>query len=239
MLEPGSPARTASSAPRALFHSFWLTVFGVVLLRTAWIGDDAYFTFRTIDNFVHGYGLRWNVAERVQTYTHPLWLAVVAAFYAVTGEPYFTAIGISIALSLAVIWFVMRFAPSMWAAALGLTVLVCSRAFVDYSTSGLENPLTNLLLVLFLSSYFAGRSGRLTTSLLASLVLLNRIALALIVVPPLLFMLPRGRRIGDHAKFAAGFMPLVAWHVFSLLYYGFSLPNTVYAKLKTGIPERE
>ena len=48
----------------------------VVLIRTAWICDDAYITFRTIDNFLHGFGLRWNVAERVQSFTHPLWLIV-------------------------------------------------------------------------------------------------------------------------------------------------------------------
>ena len=52
----------------------WLSLFSMALVRTAWVGDDAYFTFRTIDNFVHGYGLRWNIAERVQAYTHPLWM---------------------------------------------------------------------------------------------------------------------------------------------------------------------
>jgi hypothetical protein len=52
------------------------------------VGDDAYFTFRTIDNFVHGYGLRWNIAERVQAYTHPLWLLLLTPFYWITGEPF-------------------------------------------------------------------------------------------------------------------------------------------------------
>jgi arabinofuranosyltransferase len=49
-----------------------LALFAVVLCRTAWVGDDAYITFRTVDNLVHGYGARWNVDERVQAYTHPL-----------------------------------------------------------------------------------------------------------------------------------------------------------------------
>ena len=34
-----------------------LVVF-VTLLSTAWIAEDAHITFRTIDNFVNGYGLR-------------------------------------------------------------------------------------------------------------------------------------------------------------------------------------
>ncbi len=32
---------------------------------------------------------------------------------------------------------------------------------------------------------------------------------------------------------------MVAWELFSLLYYGFQFPNTAYAKLKTGIPGSE
>jgi hypothetical protein len=27
----------------------------------AWVGEDAFITFRTIDQFVHGAGLRWNL----------------------------------------------------------------------------------------------------------------------------------------------------------------------------------
>ena len=37
-----------------------LLLYGVVLLRTAWLCDDAYITFRTVDNFINGFGLRWN-----------------------------------------------------------------------------------------------------------------------------------------------------------------------------------
>ena len=36
-----------------------------------------------------------------------------------------------------------------------------------------------------------------------------------------------------------GFLPIIIWEVFSLLYYGFPFPNTYYAKLTTGIPQSE
>ena len=52
-----------------------------LLVKTAWLSDDAYITFRTIDNFVNGYGLRWNIAERVQSFTHPLWLLLLSGIY--------------------------------------------------------------------------------------------------------------------------------------------------------------
>ena len=48
-------------------------VFAVILFRTAWISDDALISFRTVLNVTHGYGLTFNIVERVQTFTHPLW----------------------------------------------------------------------------------------------------------------------------------------------------------------------
>src|SRR5437868_2600834 len=78
------------------------TLVGAVALRTAWMADEAFITFRVADNFVHGLGLRWNVAERVQVYTHPAWLALVAVFYAVTHEAYFTVLALSIVLAIGV-----------------------------------------------------------------------------------------------------------------------------------------
>jgi len=41
------------------------------------------------------------------------------------------------------------------------------------------------------------------------------------------------------AALAIGLLPLAAWEIFSLVYYGFPLPNTAYAKLSTGIPSGE
>ena len=224
--------------PRA-FTIASLSVFALILVRTAWVGDDAYFTFRTIDNFTHGYGLRWNVAERVQVYTHPLWMALVAAFYWWTGEPYFTSIAISITLTLVTLWLLMRLAGSVGVAAAGLTVLFCSRAFIDYSTSGLENSLTNLLVVLFITCYRSVDRRFVVSSLVAALLMLNRLDAGLLVLPAWAALVPRRGVWRDYARIAVAFLPLVLWEVFSVLYYGVPFPNTAYAKLRTAIPERE
>ncbi len=127
----------------------------IVILRYAWLSDDAYITFRVVDNAAAGLGLRWNPAERVQAYTHPLWLFVLLAGRLLTGELYYTAIVLSVALSVVAAWlltFRLRAAPA--AAVLGLLVLTLSRAFVDYATSGLENALSHLLLAAFLVVWF-------------------------------------------------------------------------------------
>src|SRR5579859_6307782 len=85
-----SPAREAPSQRRALA----IVLTGLVLaavVRRAFATDDAYITFRTVDNVIHGYGLTWNVAERVQAFTSPLWMMLVAVPAFVTREVYNTS----------------------------------------------------------------------------------------------------------------------------------------------------
>jgi arabinofuranosyltransferase len=225
----------------------------VVLIRTAWLCDDAYLTFRTIDNFVHGYGLRWNVAERVQAFTHPLWLFLLTPAYALTREIFLTSLIVSIALSLAAIAVLAaRVARTNLTALLGVAVLFLSRAFVDYSTSGLENPLSHLLLALFAAVYlsegesagdqteagFGGGSGRdrlLDLTLIASLCAVNRMDTVLLLGPAVAaaWLSRRGRRGARVALL--GMVPFLAWEIFSLIYYGSPFPNPAYAKLGSGL----
>lgn len=217
-----------------------LVYVGVVYIN-AWVGDDAYITFRTIDNFVHGYGLTWNVDERVQTYTHPLWMFFMSVPYFLTKEIYFTAIFVSMAVSAAAV-SVLAFglATSLWGALLGTTVLTLSKSFVDYSTSGLENPLTHLILGAFLAVYLKVKSpGRrlFLLSLLACLGTLNRMDTALLFAPVVLLELLKDLRFRNSVRVLAGFAPFIVWEAFSLFYYGFLFPNTAYAKLNTGISE--
>ena len=42
-----------------------IIVYAIVMIKNAWIGDDAYITFRTIENFLGGYGLVYNIGEWV------------------------------------------------------------------------------------------------------------------------------------------------------------------------------
>ena len=148
------PAKKAAPRSRHLSRLLVVALFCLVVLCGAWLSDDAYVSFRTADNLVHGYGLTWNVQERVQAYTNPLWMLLFAGVYWLTHEAFYTAIFLSITVSVAAVaWFAWKIAKTRSAAVLGVLVLTVSMAFVDYSTSGLENPLTHLLLVLFLWLY--------------------------------------------------------------------------------------
>ena len=233
-------SRPAQGLEAELLRAFGFGLFVIALVRTAWLCDDAYITLRTIDNFVAGYGVRWNVVERVQTYTHPLWMLMLSVPYYFTRDPYFTPLLVSMVLSALTVWLLLtRLAVTPISGALGALVLTVSKAFVDYSTSGLENPLTHLLLATFFMSYWRSlETADLTLPWLAcGLLLLNRLDTGLLVLPALLV---RGIRMPWRRVLRAaaiGLAPLMLWEVFAIVYYGFPFPNTAYAKLQHGISE--
>ncbi|MFH1701261.1 MAG: hypothetical protein ABIE07_11825 [Candidatus Zixiibacteriota bacterium] len=217
-----------------------LLIYAVMLVRTAWTYEDVYITLRTVDNFVNGYGLTWNVSERVQTYTHPLWMFLLSAIYLLTRESFLTVIFFSITVSLmAVLIYVLAFANKERAVIAGLLIFLMSKFFVDYSTPGFENPLTHLLAVLFAAVFLKRRHDRRTLfylSLLMSLSLLNRMDTVLIFIPAVLYSFWHVRSVRAIGIIALGMTPFVLWEIFSLWYYGTPFPNTAYAKLNNGIP---
>jgi arabinofuranosyltransferase len=199
----------------------------IVLIRTAWIADDAYTTFRVADNFLHGEGLRWNTVERVQVYTHPLWLLLLIPVMALL-DPYYGSMLLGASLTLVFAFLVCRVSPRLEHTALVFTAMLSSMACIDYSTSGLENPLVALLVML---SYLKlGEEKPLQTVFLASLVMVNRLDHTVLVLPAVLVALK------NSYKAALGLWPIGLWELFSIFYYGSPFPNTAYAKLGAGIP---
>ncbi|MCJ7734944.1 MAG: hypothetical protein MUP11_10390, partial [Anaerolineales bacterium] len=229
---------------------FIIVLFLIVLLKTAWVSDDAYITFRSVENFIHGYGLVHNVGERVQTYTHPLWFFLQSGanyfFQKVLSfdfwsQMYYVNIILSISIS-AVTILVLSFsvAKTVQGAIAAILILINSKAFMDYSTSGLENPLTHLVIILFFLVYIQNNwplgKKLFLLSLLACLGALNRLDTILLFIPALLIMFfQEGVTFRKFISISMGFAPLILWEFFSLFYYGTLFPNTAYAKLNTGI----
>jgi arabinofuranosyltransferase len=212
-----------------------------LVLSHAWFSDDAYFSFRSIDNFVNGYGLTWNVQERVQGYTHPLWVLLLSAFYFFTREIYLTTIFVSLALALGSAWLIIyKLAAIRWQGVAAVGLLCLSTAFIDYSTSGLENPLSHLLFGIFLFLYLRGQEtgkGLLWLALVAALAAVNRLDTLLLYLPALLYAWwQQGDKRRATLQVALGFAPLLAWEIFSVIYYGFPFPNTFYAKAQNYVP---
>jgi len=217
-----------------------LLAFGLLVARTAWLSDDAYITFRTIQSLSADHGPNWNPDERVQAFTHPLWAAVLTVGYFLTKELPLTTVVISVSLSVISVGLMGIFlSRSVWSIVFIFSAFAFSRAFLDYSTSGLENPLSHFLMAGFLCIFLRFQNSSKLMRLaggIAGLGLLNRLDVGLIYAPAVLSAV-RGTGSRTIARDAlTALAPLTIWEAFSMAYYGFPFPNTAYAKLNTGIP---
>jgi len=123
-------------------------------------------------------------------------------------------------------------------AILGITVLILSKAYMDYSTSGLENPATHLLLIIFLFVYLRSDLNLRTffwLCLIAGLAALNRMDTLLLYIPALGYAFVTLKNWKAIFIGVTGFLPFVLWELFSVFFYGSFFPNTAYAKLNTNI----
>lgn len=219
----------------------------LVIIINAWLCDDAYISFRVIKNFVNGFGLRWNTFERVQVFTNPLMVLSLIPFYYVTHEIYYTSIIFNIVTSSIAIYIVMfKMSKNDWISILIAILLLSSRSFISFTTSGLENSLTFLLLSIFYYLFFKKdiyeKKDILLLSFIGSLILLNRMDSILLIIPSFFYIFSKRNSKITLLKFLIyfiiGMIPFIIWECFSLIYYGFLFPNTYYAKLNTGISKK-
>lgn len=204
-------------------------VLGVLALGRAWVSDDAFITFRVVDMLWHGHGPVFNPGERVQAYTHPLWFLFLAVSGRLGLDLYYAAVFGGVACAAGTAYLVARMLPPL-SAIVVVGLLATSTSFLDFSTSGLENSLTHLLVAAMLWTAFAGdgpldeaRARRLV--LFGGLAILNRLDLALLVGPVL------GLVIFSRPRSMVGLLPVALWLLLAAWYYGTPFPNTMYAKV--------
>ncbi|GJQ19804.1 MAG: hypothetical protein HBSIN02_01590 [Bacteroidia bacterium] len=204
------------------------------------VTDDAYISFRYAWNLAHGNGLVFNLGERVEGFSNPLWTLLLAALHAAT------AVGIpdlarvcGILSTVALLFFAFRFvrrAGGLLAANLCLLLIILNPGFHVYASAGLEGPLLSLLLMagLILSQASSPRS-RLTAACLMGLAGITRPEgpayaglwfLATMQPGPLHDLLKRER-----IRLVVLLLPMLAWQVVRLSYFGAWLPNTAIAKV--------
>ncbi len=133
-----------------VFWGFCLLLMALVVGH-AWVTEDAFITFRVVDNFVQGHGLRWNIDERVEAFTNPLWLLLHIPIRSLHRNIFLGTIILSTLCAGAAIYFAVKSTPKTrgMIAVVLILPLILSKAFLEYATSGLENPLSFLLIALF------------------------------------------------------------------------------------------
>jgi arabinofuranosyltransferase len=220
-----------ASGVRVLILVF-LLFFVSVVVRTAWVADDAYVDLRTAVNAASGLGLRWNVDERVQAFTDPAWVVLLSAVSLVWHDPYSTLLLLDFILSAgAAVWLSTQLAADSAAALLGLSVLSFSKAFIEYSTSGLQVPLVYFLIVAFWVTCWRMSDGRRRTAILfviAAVCLLTDTMSVLLLVPALGQVL-RQRAERRLVALLPGLAIVAGWALFATLYFGSPVPTPVVA----------
>ncbi len=214
------------------------------------VQDDAFITFRYVQNFLDGNGLVFNAGEHVEGYTNFLWTLLLALPGALGIDLIDVAHGLGLIAGLATLYALYLLSRAVsggkgaFLATLTAVALTASNSSIAYWTiSGMETPLFMLLLVASARAYVveSRESGKfLLTPLLLVLLSLTRpegmMVYGLTVMHYVATVLirhksfPRGevtRLLPMIALYAAPLLLFVGWR---LLYYGYPFPNTYYAK---------
>ncbi len=235
--------------PSLLLLAAGPVVVGLVeTVRRAWVCDDVFISFRYVDHLLQGQGLVFNPGERVEGYTHFLWVILLAACNRLGVDL------VTLGRYLPILFFAttlvvltrrsLRRRDGAW---LGLPLAAWSLALhYDaqlFASSGLETAAIALLLLLGLLAVSGERDRYGLAGAVYALATLMRPEGALYAATAGLYLLWRTQVLGKSgargladrlrpsfvfaATWAALVVPALA---FRLSYYGEILPNTYYAK---------
>ena len=197
--------------------------------------DDAYISYRYVENFVEGHGLVFNYGERVEGYTNFLWIMLLslASFFSLPIIPVSKVLGVACGAATVILAFLIfrEFSDHRrWHIPLIVPAFLAANGALCYWVNGgLE---TGLFVFLFtLALYFEFRKPSLTpfTLILATLTRPEGGLLFGIIFLYRWLILKHGLK--SLAVYAGTYVGLLApYAVFKLIYFGDLLPNPFYAK---------
>jgi hypothetical protein len=237
MSREASPRACAADLVQRHAHILILAIGLVAIvffrLYTGIVLEDALITFRIAENAVQGQGLVYNLGERVQGSTTPLFTLLLAAGGALLGVARIPLLAVCIAIPATLIaaWLIHRTllilsVPSP--VALATLLLFLLRPETLWSTSGgMETPL--VVLAMAASWYFLARDQAFWAAISCGLLILLRIDGAVWTALVILWLLLRGWRRGVWCG-AVVLLTIAPWFIFAAVYFGQPLPQSVLAK---------
>jgi len=213
--------------------------------------DDVGISYRYARHLADGEGLTWNVGQPpVEGYSNLLWVLILAGARRLGLDIDLTARVLGVLLGAATLVAfslllrrIARDAPA-WCASLPLFLVALNPAWVMWHLSGLEIGLYGFALVLTVLALTGSdsRKRRLLAAGTIILILTRPEGIALAPIPFILGWITdrhtqRRQRIYTYGIPLAAVLTVAAALVaFRLIYYGYPLPNTVYAKFSTRFP---
>jgi arabinofuranosyltransferase len=229
--------------------SIGLTLLALVLLTVHVLAlqtlpDDAFISFRYAYNLARGFGPVFNPGQPVEGYTSPLWVFALG-FLATLGLPIVeTASALCFASALMTVALLPRFSSALGLQLYGLEALLLAlnTSYAVWAGSAMEMVPFGLLLVLATWAFLTDKHPLLVGLFFALLTLLRPegvlfggLALLFCVWDILHRKKGSWRRL---LWLAISYgVPLVAHLVWRLVYYGYPLPNTFYAKVGLGLDQ--
>jgi hypothetical protein len=254
---PRKPIPTQHKPARQRVN-WWLPIASILVLGAGlyraialrWISDDAFITMRYVKNFVEGKGLVYNVGERVEGYTHFLWLMLLAAAKAIGFDPVDASIWLGIAAYVGILVLLLAISlrehkknsKMIWLP-VAAALFALNYDTEEWASGGLETSFYTLLILaafyLWFYSRFSEQRRLLLTGIALALVALTRPDGVLFTATAASLLAIRGIRSKQrpaNVSKTIGLLllpsivigaPYLLWKYF---YYGDILPLTYYTK---------
>jgi len=212
-----------------------VSVFVIHCLSLNFTQDDAFISYRYVENLIQGNGLVFNSGERVEGYTNFLWIIILSVFakFGLNIIAVSKILGVASGCATLVLLYQlsrMFFPKREWLSPLFPSfLLTASSAFAYWSISGLETSLFTAMVLLSVYLYLTHSKAWVASCAVSALVRPEGVLIfGILLLYQLAFRKGQFKKALEHV---GGFLLLLLpFAVFKILYYGDVLPNPFYAK---------
>lgn len=229
------------------------------------IQDDSYITYRYVKHFTEGFGLVFNIGEKVEGYTCFLWVILLSVVKVMGFNFISFSQTLGLIFCLLTIYFTYRISSSIFQKDKGtfynitfgliaVTLLTVNGSFAFWSASGMETGMFTFLVTLGIYLYLKETKNNNKTFPFSSFVFLlasltrpeGNLIFAITVLHKIIFIVKTSS--GDSKNKVSKFfsrnnlywisvyvVPAIIYMIWRYSYYGYLLPNTFYAKTGTSL----
>jgi len=223
-----------------------IIIFGIYrIIDRIWVTEDAYITFKHIENFYAGNGLTFNKIGKIESFTHPLWVVLLIIGKFISGLSVHS-VSIILGILFSTISLLFIFIVTLRKTNFNLPIFilpslyVMHQGFIDFSTSGLENSLTFLLISILFYKLWDNKipDGYLVPSLLTMLYFIRPEFILVALYYSAIYAMQKFYSEGYIKKVLLfGLIPMITislYHIFRYTYYQEIFPMSYHAKAGSG-----